>query len=69
MGDWTFSASRAVSDEEDYNSKAFGLEARVDLNEKNTTLIAGYGKSNDRVGSSTIPTCTSRATPRSTWPA
>jgi Protein of unknown function (DUF3570) len=55
LGDWTFAASRAVSDEEDYNSKSFGLEARWDLNEKNTTLIAGYGKSNDRVGSSDNP--------------
>ena len=55
VGDWTFSASRAVSDEEDYNSKAFGLEARLDLNQKNTTLIAGYGKSNDRVGSTDDP--------------
>jgi Protein of unknown function (DUF3570) len=55
IGDWTLAASRAVSDEEDYNSKAFGLEARLDLNQKNTTLVAGYGKSNDRVGSSDNP--------------
>ena len=55
IGDFSIAASRTLSDEEDYNSKAFGLEAKLDLNEKNTTLVAGYGKSNDRVGSRDDP--------------
>ncbi|MGZ5067284.1 MAG: DUF3570 domain-containing protein [Usitatibacter sp.] len=55
FGDFAFSASRALSKEEDYRSKSFGLEARMDLNQKNTTVVAGYGKSNDRVLSSDNP--------------
>ncbi|HEX4780270.1 MAG TPA: porin [Usitatibacter sp.] len=56
FGDFALSASRTVSDEEDYNSRAFGLGAEWSLNQKNTTLALGYGKSNDRVGSSDDPT-------------
>jgi len=56
FGDFTFSASRAVSKEEDYISHAFGLEARWDLNQKLTTLTAAFGRSNDRVRSSDDPT-------------
>jgi hypothetical protein len=52
FGDFALSASRTVSDEEDYNSRAFGLGAEWSLNQRNTTLALGYGKSNDRVGSS-----------------
>lgn len=52
IGETTLSASRLVSREEDYLSHAFGLEARHDLNQRNTTLIAGFGKSNDRIRSS-----------------
>ncbi|MEP7069521.1 MAG: porin [Usitatibacter sp.] len=52
FGDFSLSASRALSKEEDYRSKSFGLEARLDLNQRNTTLVAGYGASNDRVLSS-----------------
>jgi uncharacterized protein DUF3570 len=55
FGDFTFSASRAHSEEEDYLSHAFGFEGRWDLNQKLTTLTAGYGKSNDRVRSSDNP--------------
>lgn len=51
IGELALAASRAVSNEEDYRSRAFGLEARLDLNQRNTTINAGYGKSNDRVGS------------------
>jgi hypothetical protein len=51
----TFSASRAVSDEEDYRSRAAGLEASLDLDSRLTTLVAGYGKSNDRIGSADDP--------------
>lgn len=50
--DLALTASRALSKEEDYQSKAFGLEARLDLNQRNTTLVAGYGASNDRIASS-----------------
>ena len=49
--DFTFSASRAVSNEEDYHSRAFGLEATLDLDQKLTTLVAAFGKSNDRISS------------------
>ncbi|QJR14716.1 DUF3570 domain-containing protein [Usitatibacter palustris] len=55
LGDFTFSASRTISDEVDYDSRAFGLEATWDLNQKLTTLTAGYGKANDRVGSRDNP--------------
>ena len=49
FGDFSASISRALSKENDYHSKSFGLEARLDLNQRNTTLVAGYGASNDRV--------------------
>jgi uncharacterized protein DUF3570 len=55
FGDFHISASGAFSDEHDYRSRAFGLEARGDFNERNTTLIAGYGRSDDRVGSHDNP--------------
>jgi len=56
FGDFALSVSRAISDENDYNSRAFGLGAEWSLNQRNTTLAAGYGKSNDRVGSRNDPT-------------
>ena len=49
FGDFSLSASRALSKENDYHSKSFGLEGRLDLNQRNTTLVAGYGAANDRV--------------------
>jgi hypothetical protein len=52
MGELTLAGSGAWSSEEDYFSRAFGLEARLDLNQRNTTLAAGLGHSSDRVGSS-----------------
>ena len=55
IGELALSVSRAISKEEDYRSKAFGLEAKWDLNQRNTTLAAGYGKSNDRVLSADDP--------------
>lgn len=55
IGQATVAVSRAVSREEDYLSHAFGIEARYDLNDRHTTLIAGYGKSSDRVRSSDDP--------------
>ncbi|MBC8021620.1 MAG: DUF3570 domain-containing protein [Burkholderiales bacterium] len=55
MGDFQLSVSGAFSNEEDYDSKAFGIEGRADLNQRNTTLIAGFGKSKDRVSSSDDP--------------
>lgn len=55
FGDLTLSASAAVSNEHDYRSRAGGLEARKDLNDKNTTLTLGYGRSDDHVGSSIDP--------------
>ena len=56
IGDFSLSASRSHSNEEDYHSHAFGLEGRVDLDQRRTTLAVGYGRSNDRVGSSIDPT-------------
>jgi hypothetical protein len=53
FGEFTIGASRAISKEVDYRSHAFGVEARLDLDQRNTTLVAGFGKSNDRVGSRT----------------
>ena len=55
LGDFSLAASGAWSEEEDYRSHAYGAEARYDLNQRNTTLIAGYAKSNDRVRSSDDP--------------
>ncbi|HYC36360.1 MAG TPA: DUF3570 domain-containing protein [Usitatibacter sp.] len=53
--DTTLAASRNVSREEDYLSHAFGIEVRHDFNQRNTTLVAGYGRSNDRIRSSDDP--------------
>jgi len=50
FGSLSLSASRAVSNEEDYHSRAFGLEATYEMEGKLTTLVAGYGRSNDRIG-------------------
>ena len=55
FGALALGASRAVSNEEDYRSRAFGLDASYELEGKLTTLAAGYGKSNDRVGSADNP--------------
>lgn len=53
--DFTLAVSRTVSREEDYLSRAFGLEGKLDLANRHTTLTAGYGRANDRVGSSEDP--------------
>lgn len=52
FGNLALSGSIAESNENDYHSHAYGIEGRVDLDQKRTTLTAGYGRSNDRVGSS-----------------
>ena len=52
FGDFSLTGSMAYSHEQDYESKAFGVEGRLDLNQRNTTLIAGFGSSKDRVRSS-----------------
>ena len=51
VGDMTFSVSQTNSREEDYLSAAYGLEGTLDLDDKTTTLVGGYGFSNDRVRS------------------
>ena len=51
IGEGSISVSRTVSREEDYVSHAYGLEGRYDLNQRNTTLVAGFGRSNDRIRS------------------
>ena len=55
VGEATFAVSRLISKEEDYISHAFGVEARYDLNQRNTTLIAGFGRANDRIRSTDNP--------------
>jgi len=52
IGDATVSVSRAISDEDDYVSRAFGLEGTLDLRGKQTTLAAGLGRAKDRIRSS-----------------
>lgn len=52
IGELALQVSGAYSNEEDYLSKAFGIEGRMDLNQRNTTLALGYGQSRDRVRSS-----------------
>ena len=49
----TLGVSFARSDEKDYESKAVGLNATFDFNERNTTLAFGLGSRNDRVMSVT----------------
>jgi hypothetical protein len=51
IGDMTLGVTRAVSDERDYRSRAYGLEAKLDLNLRATTLAVAYGRSSDRIGS------------------
>ena len=55
IGEYTVSLSRTYSKEEDYLSHAWGAEAKVDLGNRNTTLVAAFGKSNDRVRSADDP--------------
>ena len=64
IGEWTLGLSRAVSTEEDYRSRAFGVEAKLDLDERTRTLTAGYGESRDRVRSSDDPTLDAPRTTR-----
>jgi hypothetical protein len=52
FGAFALSVSRAVSNEEDYRSRAYGVETRLDLDQRTTTLTAGFGRSADRVRSS-----------------
>jgi len=56
VGDWVFGVSGAYSKEEDYLSRAFGIEVKRDLNDRNTTLTVGYGSLSDRVRSQDDPT-------------
>jgi hypothetical protein len=56
FGDLTVSLSHASSREHDYLSSAYGVEGRWDLNQKLTTITAGYGRSDDRVRSHDDPT-------------
>ena len=69
FGDYTLSTAGTLSKENDYESKAFGFEAAADFNERNTTLVAGYGKSNDRVKSTDDPTLNEPRYTPSTWRA
>jgi len=55
LGDLAVGVSGAWSTEEDYFSRAFGVNATYDLDQKNTTLAAGVARSGDIVGSSDDP--------------
>jgi hypothetical protein len=55
LGEFSLALSGAYSDEQDYRSKAFGVEGRADFNQRTTTLILGFGQSKDRVGSTDDP--------------
>jgi hypothetical protein len=56
FGDYSLAASTAHSNEHDYHSRSWAVEGRADLNQRNTTVVASYGESNDHVGSSIDPT-------------
>ena len=56
FGDFTLSASHASSREHDYLSTAYGVEGKLDLNQRLTTITAGYGRSDDLVRSRDDPT-------------
>lgn len=64
FGDVALAATGAWSSEEDYFSRAFGVEGRWDLNQKNTTLAAGIARSADRIGSSDDPSLNAPRTTR-----
>ena len=53
---YSLGASYASSDEKDYKSKASGVNATFDFNERNTTLALGWGDRRDRVLSVTDKT-------------
>jgi hypothetical protein len=53
LNEHTLGVSFARSDEEDYESKAYGLNATFDFNERNTTLALGLGRRDDVVMSVT----------------
>ena len=55
-GEWTVGVSAARSSEEDYLSRAYGVEAKLDLNDRTTTLTGGFGRAADRVRSHDDPT-------------
>lgn len=55
FGDLALGASLAFSREEDYFSRAYGLQGQYSLNQKNTVLTAGFGRSDDKVRSSDNP--------------
>ena len=56
FGDFSLSVNRTVSNEHDYHSNAYSVQGELDLDQKRTTLAVGFGRSNDRVGSSIDPT-------------
>ncbi len=56
----SLSVSRTESTEKDYESKAVGVNATFDFNERNTTLAIGHGLANDRVKSTTDATLNAR---------
>jgi hypothetical protein len=55
IGDFNLAVSRTRSDEDDYRSRAFGAELQWELDDRLTTVTAGYGKANDRVRSTENP--------------
>lgn len=51
LGEVSLAVSGSISREEDYESKAFGVEARFDFNQRHTTLALAYGQAHDRIES------------------
>lgn len=56
FGDFALGASVAFSREEDYFSRAWGLQGQYSANRKNTVVTVGLGRSDDKVRSSDDPT-------------
>lgn len=54
-GDVKLGVSHARSDEDDYQSRAFGAQAAWELDQRLTTITAGYGRASDRVRSTENP--------------
>ena len=55
IGDVKLGLSHARSDEDDYRSRAVGIQAAWELDERLTTITAAVGQARDRVGSAENP--------------
>ncbi|HEX4857626.1 MAG TPA: DUF3570 domain-containing protein [Usitatibacteraceae bacterium] len=60
FGEHSLALSRAVSNEKDYQSRAWGATATLDFNDRNTTLTLAGGQAGDRIGSTDDPSLDKR---------